>query len=341
LLRTIGRVALVVLALAALVLPLPAAWVETWYSRGLYPLIQNTVTPITNAVPMALLDVAALVLFVAILYRSGQRVRLSGFVAALPRGVLALVTLSSTVLLAFLVLWGLNYRRVPLEQKLDFDASRVTDEAARQLGEHAVSMVNATYDAAQPLDQPGPTLDAAFATTQRLLGSNWLAVPGRPKRSLLGAYFLKASIAGMTDPFFLEIILNPDLLPAERPFVMAHEWAHLAGYAHEAEASFVAWLTCMQASPSARYSGWLAVYEHVSAALPRAERSSLAARLAAGPRRDLEAIGARFARGSPMVRRTARDAYDAYLRANRVEEGIDSYTGMLRLVLGARIAGRT
>ena len=32
----------------------------------------------------------------------------------------------------------------------------------------------------------------------------------------------------------------PDLLPFERPFVLAHEWAHLAGHADEAEASAVA-----------------------------------------------------------------------------------------------------
>ena len=65
-----------------------------------------------------------------------------------------------------------------------------------------------------------------------------------PKRSLLGLYFRWAAIDGMTDPFFLEIIVNPDVLPVERPFVVAHEWAHLAGYADESEANFVAWLTC-------------------------------------------------------------------------------------------------
>ncbi len=59
-------------------------------------------------------------------------------------------------------------------------------------------------------------------------------------------YFRKAAIDGMTDPFFLEIILNPDVLPLERPFVLAHEWAHLAGYADESEANFVAWLTCIR-----------------------------------------------------------------------------------------------
>ena len=63
---------------------------------------------------------------------------------------------------------------------------------------------------------------------------------GRPKPTLLGGYFHKASIAGMTDPFFLETLLAPDLLDVERPFVIAHEWAHLAGYADESEANFVA-----------------------------------------------------------------------------------------------------
>ena len=46
----------------------------------------------------------------------------------------------------------------------------------------------------------------------------------------------------MTDPFLLETLLAPDLLDVERPFVIAHEWAHLAGYADESEANFVAWL---------------------------------------------------------------------------------------------------
>ena len=62
----------------------------------------------------------------------------------------------------------------------------------------------------------------------------------------------------MTNPFFLEVIINPDLLPFEQPFVLAHEWAHLAGYADESEANFVAWLTCVQgdaAGPLQRVAG--------------------------------------------------------------------------------------
>jgi hypothetical protein len=43
----------------------------------------------------------------------------------------------------------------------------------------------------------------------------------------------------MTDPFFLETLVASDVLPFERPFLVAHEWSHLAGIADEGEANFV------------------------------------------------------------------------------------------------------
>ena len=55
-----------------------------------------------------------------------------------------------------------------------------------------------------------------------------------------------------------------------------------------------------------------------------------------GPRQDLQAMAARYARSSPIVRRAARDIYDEYLRANRVAEGIASYDAVVRLMIGTR-----
>jgi hypothetical protein len=138
----------------------------------------------------------------------------------------------------------------------------------------------------------------------------------------------------MTNPFFLEIILNPDLLPSERSFTLAHEWAHLAGYADESEANFVAWLACVRSAPAAQYNGWVAAYRYLSAVLPRDERSRLRARLSPAVVADLAAINHRLARASPTLAHAARGAYDSYLRANRVEEGIASYGLVTRLMLG-------
>ena len=343
LLRIVLSIFLILAALAAALVPLPSRLVEAWYSRRLYPAIQSVVTSLSNAAPVAPLDVAMLLLLVVLVVGFWRRVSAHGIVRALTSSVVSLGTITAAVFLLFFVLWGLNYRRVPLDEKLQYDRDRVTREAAIRLGDHALLEVNALHAPAHgldaslrpPADAPGPALETAFGAAQRILGADRLAVLGVPKRSLLERYFRAAAIDGMTDPFFLEIIVNPDTLPFERPFVVAHEWAHLAGYANEAEANFVAWLACTQGDAMARYSGWLAIFEHVAASLPRADRTTLTSQLAAGPRRDLQAAAARYATASPVVRTAARDVYDTYLRANRVHDGVASYTAVVRLMLGA------
>ncbi len=295
---TTVRIILIAAALAAAAVPLPPRLVEAWYSRRFYPAMQGVVTPLSNLVPVALLDIAALVLLVVLAIGFWRRVRSTGIRRALISSVLSLVTLAAVVFLLFLAIWGLNYRRLPLDQKLEYDQRRVTREAAISLGSHAVREVNALYAGAQEHGAQGPSLESAFTSAERMLGSERFAVPGRPKRSLLERYFRAAAIDGMTDPFFLEIILNPDTLPFERPFVLMHEWAHLAGYANEAEANFVAWLACTQGDAMSRYSGWLAIFEHVAASV--AEGGSDGAR---GP------IGCRTAARSGGRRRPIREGH--------------------------------
>jgi hypothetical protein len=329
------RLAIVAAALAAAVVPTPPELVEIWYSLGLYPQIQRALTSASNLSPVALFDVAfAALLAIAIARVARWRARGGAMRTALPGAALGLVTFAAVLYLAFLLLWGLNYRRTPLERKLEFDRARVTHEALRRLGERAVQTINTGYIAAHEARPDPGALEAAFASAERAMRSG-PTVTGIPKRSLLELYFRKAGIDGMTDPLFLEVIINPDTLRFERPFVLAHEWAHLAGYANEAEANFIAWLACLHGDASAQYSGWLALYEHVVAALPKSERPVLAAKLDPGPRGDLDEIAARYERTSPIVRNAARDVYDTYLRANRVSEGIASYTGVVRLVLGS------
>ena len=331
----LARVTLVIVAVCAAIVPLPSRMVEAYYSRDFYLSLQERLTPFSNGVSIALLDVGLAVVVIVMLSFFWRRVRTSGFIAAVVRSVWSLLTMGAAAYLLFLMVWGLNYRRLPLEKKLDFDERRVTPAAARSLGEHAARVVNAGYAAAHAPDKDGISLDAAFASAQRVLRHDKLAVPGVPKRSMLSLYFRSAAIDGMTDPYFLEVILNPDVLPFEHPFVLAHEWAHLAGYAHEAEANFLAWLTCMQGNALARYSGWLSIFEHVAAWLPRQDRGALMALLDPGPRQDLADAARRYERASPAVRDTAREVYDTYLRANRVDEGVASYSAVVRLMLGA------
>ena len=329
------RLGVLALAAAAALVPLPRPAVERWYSQGLYPLVQSFMTPLTNRVPVALLDVSALMLAVWGLWRLVRALRSKERPRALARAAFGLLTVACATYLLFLLLWGLNYQRVPLRDKLELDDARVTEEAAVRFASDATRRMNALYDQAHMTPPPGPALEDAFARAQLRLGAARKAVPGVPKSSVLEAYFRWAAIDGMTDPFFLEIIVNPEVLPIEQPFVLAHEWAHLAGYADESDASLVAWLTCLGGDALAEYSGWMAMFGQVVSDMPRESRRRISPGLDPGPQADFDAIAARWTRSQPVVRNIARDTYDIFLRANRVEAGIGSYDQVVRLILGA------
>jgi len=338
------RLALVALAAAAVLLPLPATLIERDYSQGFYPWIQAGVTRASNGVSFALLDlllVAGVLLLANIAHHAISRWRRGERFRALSMAAQRLVTWSGLACLAFLLLWGFNYRRVPLREKLDFRAERANLDRLRAVADGAVSQINALHDPAHQAGWPEwrdlpADLGGAFAMTERELGARLPAVPGVPKWSVLTLYFERAGIDGMTDPFFLEVLVNRSLLPFERPFVAAHEWAHLAGHADEAEANFVGWLTCLHGGRPARYSAWLSISGTLFSALPPGERAAFAKKLGEGPRRDLQEVRRRIAREWQTMRRASWRIYDRYLKANRVEAGVASYDQVTLLILGTR-----
>jgi hypothetical protein len=331
------------LAAAAVVLvPVPAWFVEEYYSRGVYPWLQLATTSVSNLVPIAVLDVMIVAAAALLVFRIVQFAW-----AAMNRGVLDAVwevarrTLRAVavLVLVFFVAWGCHYRRTPLEATIQ-TTPIVPTVASLQL---AVADANALGATLRPTLPPADamTYDAAAAALVTPMGEALatlklapLARPGRPKFSLiLTPFFTWTGTDGMVNPLALESIVHPDLLPIERPFVLAHEWAHLAGEADEAEASAVGWLACMKGGPALAYSASLYLIEEAGGALPPAARKQAFAKLETGIRADLEQIAQRMRLQKPRVQRAAFQVYDEYLRANTVEDGTASYGRALTLIL--------
>ena len=315
------------LALVAGLAPLPPGAIERWYSAGFFPPLQRALTSISNLVPLSLFDVLWIGAVAMTVVIARRRIITHGWLRGAARLAIDLAKAAVVVYLLFLLAWGLNYRRVPIFEKVAFDASRITPQAHLALGEWAVRELNAQYAAAHAGPLAIEPLRPAFDSALAALGGRPI-VHGRPKDTLLGWYFHKAAIAGMTDPFLLETMLAPDLLDVERPFVIAHEWAHLAGYADESEANFVAWMACRRGNAAARYSAALMTLGYAQGG--RALRDSLDI----GPKIDLVAIQLRYRRTSGVLRFAARESYDKYLKANRVEKGVESYDAVVQLILG-------
>jgi hypothetical protein len=256
------------------------------------------------------------------------------------RGVWRSVVFAAVMYLWFALAWGLNYARVPLDAAVGYDASRVTQASLRALAERSVVEVNRTYAAAHSNGFPGigeipPELVTALHDVEHRLGRPLRTVPGRPKQTLLAHFFRASGVDGMHAPFLLETLINPDLTPPERPAVLAHEWAHMAGYAPEADASFVGVLAALRADDGSRYSAWLTLFEHAVGQLPRSEQQHYVARLEPGPRADRIAIANRLQSRVDVVARASWETYDQYLKAQGVDEGVESYSRVVQLLLGS------
>lgn len=332
-------------ALALWLAPIPPHVIERWYSRGVYPPWQRVATMTSNFVPFALFDVLILAI-VAIVAVAILRARRGGWRPAAVRMLLV----TSMAAIWFQLAWGLNYRRVPIAESLSLETSgeSTNAEKAAALARFAKAVAAEAAATAADLDRDTPIspsrmmaeLSSGFARAQQRAGLTALARPGRPKRSLFNPYFRWAAIDGVTNPFIPETLVVSGLEPAEAYATVAHEWAHLAGYASEDEANFVGWLACLEAGGGARYNAWLFALMKAAGAAPRDEARAWMA--AAGPAaaRDLEAIRRRLQSSSPALRRAASTAYDGFLRANRVEGGIASYDEVLKLMLAAAPDGR-
>ncbi len=332
-----------VLAAALFLVPMPAWAVDEFYSRDLYPWIQTWMTAVSNLLPFAAIDLLIVVLAGLIVLRTVRLigvVRLRGPVAAVAELVKRSLRAVAVVALVFFFAWGCNYRRLPLETTLPGGQTvAVTSERVEALVLDANRLAatlrpSVLADSEMTAEHAATLLPRPMEQALTALNAAPLARPGRPKTSLwLTPFWTRAGINGMINPLLLESILHPDLLPFERPFVLAHEWAHLAGQADEAEASAVGWLACMKGPPQTAYSASLYAIMQGAGALRGESRRRVMAALDPGVTLDIDAIVERYRRQQPQVSAAATRVYDSYLRANRVEDGARSYGRALTLIL--------
>lgn len=344
---TILKVIIFIVALVSALVRLPASFIERFYSNGIYPLFQSLLTPVTNLFPFAVVDVLAVALVIALpawwivrIARAGRGRRLK------TTGSLFFHTLviAAVIFISFQLLWGFNYERKPLVSKLDYDEQRLSSENMRELTRQTIERLNSEYAAAHGGSQPDEIswrnqLHASLNEAVKQLGNRRGIVAAIPKTSLLNFYLAAAGIEGFVNPFGHEVILNREALPFEKPFLLAHEWSHLAGFADESEANFVGLLACLQSDAAAlRYSGLLALYQYMPA--PPADEAKQANRM---PRllpeiiADLKAISEREARHrSENISRAQWAMYDRFLKASGVQAGVASYSQLVRLVLGTQ-----
>jgi hypothetical protein len=329
----------VVLALLAAFAPLPRDWIENGYANGFFAALNRSIVPLTNRVPFAVGDLELVVVVLALI---AWWVRALRGVPRTRRRRRALALLAHTLgwaafgVVVFEVLWGFNYRRETVVQRVDYRAARVTDARVRAFSERIVGVLNHDVAAAHRERVDPERLQAAWAPIIARLGDRWDVAITDPKATLLQPYYAAAGIGGQYSPLSFETFLNASFLPFEIPRALAHEWSHAAGFTDEGDANFIGTLTCLRSDdPLIRYSGAFWTYGE----LPDAERRRL--RLDRRVVADFEASRKRFMAGYvPQIFDLQWRFYDSYLRTNGVRGGVASYGYFLRLLVGTALDER-
>ena len=302
----------------------PARWVERWYARGLFPKLSQLAGLIADSVSISWLDVLLpLGTILLVIVVRGRRWRL-------------LLNVAAGLYLVFFWTWGLNYHRERLASKLQLDSVRMKPEAMREFGKTAVEAINRLY--AEKEKRGYDEMHVREETVRRVRrvvavidNLDWDAAQ-RIKISRIGSVWMRAAgIEGVFNPIGHEPTIKNSLLDVERPFVMAHELAHVRGYPEEGDANVIAaFATLMSDDPAFQYSGWLNLWPYLAT-------RDLGPLLHKGPRDDLQRISDRAqSEQIEWINDFQRALLDLFLKANNVEQGVRSYSRVVLLVAGAQ-----
>ncbi len=249
----------------------------------------------------------------------------------------------------FTFLWGLNYNRPSVKDSLDLNHNNVevsSDYLKQELifRDSILENIRAKIVRAQESiteknlpDNLEDLVRKDLMNAMRELGydiSGNVRIRQLPKGSLL-----RIGTAGFYFPFTGEGHIDKALHPLQKPFTMVHELAHGYGIGDEGECNFLAYVACRNSSdPIIRYSGLLSFWRYLAIDYKKnrsriEDYSNYRKNLPQGILTDLNEINENLAK-YPDIFPTLRDnTYDAYLKAQGVDEGMDSYGTVVALVL--------
>ncbi len=326
--------------------PYPAV-IEAYYSRGFFLGVRLLVDYTIAWLPFPVLYLVV----AALLWRAGywgwKCWRWQGSWMELATTLLTgLLAFAGGAVFFFLVMWGFNYGRVPVEEQLALDLQPLSEAELKQ----------ELFAEAESLKQlrraiPGAGTEALGASylpeslethlrhnLEQVLREQGYQTVGRVRAKMIypRGIFLRFSSSGMYFPWTGEGQVDAGLDPLSRISVMAHELSHGYGFGDEGTCNFWAYLACAASSdPLVAYAGKLDHFRTLAANFLRYDREAYRAfreSLPLGIQADLDAINANLRRYPDIMPNLRYAAYDTYLKAQGIPEGMKNYSRVIMMV---------
>ena len=158
------------------------------------------------------------------------------------------------------------------------------------------------------------------------------------KKSLWSNLLNYMGFAGYLNPFTLESNINLNIPKLNFIVTAAHEIAHQAGFASESEANFIAFISSLKNSdPYIKYAGLTFALSYCYSELLKTDpvtAKKYMSLLNPGILESYKEISRFWNQYKNPLEPIIKKSYDSYLKANGQSMGIESYDGMVGLVVG-------
>lgn len=320
--------------------------VETYYSNLLYPFISKLFRLVFGWLPFSVGDLIysmALIYMVRWLYKLTKK----GFKQLrLKDDLIGIMVAASSIYFMFHLVWGLNYYRMPIEERLNLN-SKYTTTALIEVTQKLIMLSNELHseiskDRSKRFEIP---YDFKKISEEVVQGYAALSIfypflayetPSQ-KQSLYSLPLAYIGFSGYLNPFTNEAQVNSKTPVNSMPITLAHEQAHQLGYAAENEANFIAFLAIYNhKDPYLRYAAHTFALSYCLKDLYKRDKTTFEALtndIHLGITKDFRNREKHWAQFENPLEPIFKLIYGGFLKANQQTQGIESYNQVVALVV--------
>jgi hypothetical protein len=302
-----------------------------------YPAIAGVLSFISSKIPFSLFDVllilATAVFIGSIVLIFMRKISFISWTKALFSSILWLISW-------FYMVWGIAYFRPGFHERFGVEQPVADTVYFEVLVCRYIDSLNKSY-IAEPhfdMDEIDNAVESAYQKLNKQLRIPYPCGERRTKYSVIEGLMTRTGVSGFFGPFFNEEHLNSFQLPVSYPFSSAHEKAHQFGIASESECNLYASVVCCSSEhPLTRYSGYLETVWYLLKNLRKMSPEKypeIVRRVDSRVIDDYRKISSHWQKAlNPTLSSVQDKVYDSYLKTNKQQSGILSYSEMTVLLI--------
>lgn len=318
--------------------------VETYYSLGIYPIVSSLFRYTLGWIPFSFGDLFygfAIIYMIRWLIFNRRRI-----IKDTKLWLIDIFAFISIIYFAFHLFWGFNYYRLPLHKSLNLESNYSTEQLI-SVTEKLIEKSNSLHLELAKNDSIKIDLPYSKNEILKMVPEGYKSLkeefphleyhPKSIKKSLFSLPLTYMGFSGYLNPLTNEAQINGLIVPYRFPVVGSHEVAHQLGYAKENEANFIGGLAAINhENIYFKYSGYTFLLKHCLIEIYKRDTDlyfEILKTVNKGILKNYQEVQDFWDSYQNPAEPLFKSTYNSYLIANNQENGMESYSYVVALIV--------